>query len=144
MGFRVKSLSGLRFRGLGFIGFRGFGVYRVYEDSIAVSSHRYIDLDPTDQATPNRSRNNAIFCFQLRNYPVKFAFKLLKMKSRLRAALEAQPSPPPNLDPHAIFEGMCFDDVWADARMPECLKYLKGNTALSIPSAWRALLPEAL
>ena len=75
---------------------------------------------------------------------MKFALKLLRMKSSLRAALEAQPSPPPNLDPHAMFESMSFDDVWADADMPECLQYLKGNTALNIPSAWRALIPEAL
>ena len=80
----------------------------------------------------------------LRNYPVKFGLKLLRVAPRLRDALGRKPVVPPEIDAKAVFQSCVFDDLWEDAKLPQCLEYLKGNSQLQIPQAWRPFLPTEL
>ena len=81
---------------------------------------------------------------QLRNYPTKFALRMLRLRHRLYKAKSPLQQPPDGLDARELFSSAVFEDVWADAQMPECLAYIKGNTSLAIPTEWRDLLPKAL
>ena len=58
--------------------------------------------------------------------------------------MTARAAPPVDPDPKEVFASCSFADVWADAGMPECLRYLKGNQYLQIPPEWRVLLPTSL
>ena len=80
----------------------------------------------------------------LRNYPVKFGLKLLRVTPRLRGGLAKQRATPPEIDAKAVFQSCAFDDLWEDAKLPQCLEYLKGNINLQIPEAWRPFLPREL
>ena len=81
---------------------------------------------------------------RLRNYPVKFGLRLLRLRRRLLAARPERRQVPADVNPQEIFASATFGDLWLDAGMPECLMYLKGSTSLEIPSQWRELLPAAL
>ena len=44
---------------------------------------------------------------------------------------------PEYFDPLTEFASQSFDDHWDDARIPECVEYIRGNCSLFIPREWR-------
>ncbi len=84
----------------------------------------------------------------MREYPINFGMKFVRMLPALRTGGGGQPildkKSVAALDAKAIFESMKFDDLWEDAEMVEVLQYLKGNSGLEIPEEWKNVLPTKL
>ena len=43
-----------------------------------------------------------------------------------------------------LFAEMPWGDCWADAKLVEVVRYLRGSTKLAIPEGWRELVPAEL
>ena len=43
---------------------------------------------------------------------------------------------------HELFDEKPWADVWDDADMYSVLRYLRGNTSLSLPEPWKTLLTQ--
>ena len=41
-----------------------------------------------------------------------------------------------------LFAEQAWSDLWIDAKMPDVVRYLKGNKHLKLPGIWEQLLQE--
>ncbi|CAE7253079.1 unnamed protein product [Symbiodinium necroappetens] len=79
------------------------------------------------------------------NYPPQFGLRLVELHDQVLATQRGTPELPKDL-PTAVdtFSMMSFDDLWEDANMVECIRYIRGGTSLRIPENFRPLLPTRL
>ena len=86
----------------------------------------------------------------LREYPMAFARKLVRMAPGLIRTCQGRPLLPPEGVPSALetFRGMSYgehDDLFPWADFGEIFVYLRGGDGLRFPSEeWKALLPKNL
>ena len=43
-----------------------------------------------------------------------------------------------------LFQDLPYDDLWADAGLSNCVRYVRGSKNLVIPDSWRPVLPTEL
>jgi hypothetical protein len=49
-----------------------------------------------------------------------------------------------NLDAKRLFALMGWGDTWPEAALTDVVVYLRGNSGLNIPDAWRPFLPDSI
>ncbi|CAE7795332.1 unnamed protein product [Symbiodinium sp. CCMP2592] len=103
------------------------------------STHRYVDKKGVKRFHGNKNLKPT------ENYPPRFGLRLVELHDQVLATKQGAPVLPEDL-PTAIdtFTMMTCDDMWDDAKMIECIRYIRGGTSLRIPEAFRDLLPAAL
>ena len=83
---------------------------------------------------------------RLRNYPIRFAWKLLEMRPKLVdtrfRVCRAFCSHPDELE--NILKSMTYQHVWEEAKLFEVVHYLRGAKGLQIPVEYKRWLPTCL
>ena len=78
------------------------------------------------------------------HYPLRFGLRMLRLLPQLQKAKASMQPVPSDLDAKTVFASSTFADLWSDAQMEDCIRYVRGNRSLAIPEEWRAMLPDAL
>ena len=86
---------------------------------------------------------------QLREYPLKFGFKMVELYDQLITTKKGVPALPPCVPPALdTFNSMTFgldaESLWQEASMVDVCRYLRGGTNLNIPDEFRYHLPRRL
>ncbi|CAK9057773.1 unnamed protein product [Durusdinium trenchii] len=80
-------------------------------------------------------------------YPPKFGDRVSDLHEKFCSERTHLPTLPAELlqeELVAFFRGKTWGDLWDDANMYHCLRYLRGCTRLCLSDAWRAVFPSKL
>ena len=80
-----------------------------------------------------------------REYPPKFALKLVSLFNELvdeKAGVPSLPDPLPSIS--EMCDSATFADMWEEADMGEVVAYLRGGKGLRLSAEYRSLFPEVL
>ncbi|CAE7484592.1 unnamed protein product [Symbiodinium sp. CCMP2592] len=79
------------------------------------------------------------------HYPPQFGLRLVELHDQVLATKRGMPQLPEEVaSAMDTFSQMDYDDLWEDANLVECVRYVRGGTSLRIPEAFRPLLPTSL
>lgn len=85
------------------------------------------------------------FASQPRHYPPQFGLRLVELHDQVLASQKGTPQLPEEVSSAMdTFCSMAYDDMWEDACMSDCIRYIRGGTSLRIPEVFRPLLPTSL
>ena len=77
-----------------------------------------------------------------REYPPGFGLRLLEIHADLLANRQGCPPLPAELPSmEEMLSTMSMGDIWPEADLEACLRYIRGGTSLQLSPALRALLP---
>ena len=80
-----------------------------------------------------------------REYPAKFALKLVSLFNELvddKKGVPSLPEPLPSV--REMCESTTFADMWEEADMGEVVAYLRGGKGLQLSAEYRSLFPAVL